>query len=139
MEYFSTEENYSFYLRAMKKIAGSSPYKKLTIRNLELSSAVIRRGYDEIKRLHFRGTLIDFICWISFDFFISILKIIWDKKRESTKSSFDILKISFVSHYKNSERLMATNPAALAFSLKRMSFSSKKDEQDFRKWIKSLF
>jgi hypothetical protein len=139
MEYFSTEENYSFYLKTMKKIAASGPYKKPTVRGLEIKRAVIQRGYKEIKRLQFPGTLIDFICWISFDFFISILKITWDKKRESIKSSFEILKMSFVAHYKNSERLMVTNPAALAFSLEKMSFSSKKDKQDFGKLIKSLF
>ena len=110
---FSTEENYSFYLESIKKIAAFGPYKRLTVRGLEISSAVIQRGYKEIKSLHFPGTLIDFICWISFDFFISTLKTIWDEKRERKEDCFEILTMGFVYNYKNSKRLMETNPAAL--------------------------
>lgn len=139
MEYFSTEENYSFYLKSIKKIAGFGPYKKPTVRGLEIKRAVIQRGYKEIKRLQFPGTLIDFICWISFDFLISAIKIIWEEKRERKEESFEIFTMGFVDNFKNSERLMETNPAALAFSLERMSFKSEKDKKAFGKWIKSLF
>lgn len=139
MEYFSTEENYSFYLKTMKKIAASGPYKKPTVRGLEIKRAVIQRGYKEIKRLQFPGTLIDFICWISFDFLISAIKIIWEEKRERKEESFEIFTMGFVDNFKNSERLMETNPAALDFSLERMSFKSEKDKKAFGKWIKSLF
>ena len=139
MEYFSTEENYSFYLGTMKKIAAAGSYKKLTVRGLKIKGAVIKKGYKEIKRLQFPGTLIDFICWISFDFLISTIKIIWEEKRERKEESFEILTMGFVDNFENSKRLMVTNPAALDFSLERMSFSSKKDKQAFGKWIKSLF
>lgn len=139
MKNYSVLGNYSHYLEFIEKIANSNPYKKLTIEKLGISKRIIKRGYQDIHKLDFPNSLIDFICWISFDFFLQLLKKIWDKKRKEKEIFFELLTIVHENDYKNSKRLLASKPGLLIFSLKRMSFSSVKDRWDFRNWIKSLF
>lgn len=66
----TTLQKYAYYEDVLKKIGGFPLSEKLTIEKLDLSRGVIQAAYKEMYGLKFKGTIIDYLCWVSTEYLI---------------------------------------------------------------------
>ncbi len=74
---------YGDYLELIGKI---SVYKQLTLKDLGNTAddkAVIQKCYRDIRKEKFKGTVIDYLCWISYRYLVNI----WQKEINAFKKS----------------------------------------------------
>lgn len=97
MELARMLKKYGQYYDAIQKI-GSFPFSEsLRLDKLDLSKALIQKGYRDLRKDKFEGTLIDYLQWISFLYQTHQVKTYLEQVSRATnqkaKESNDIFKI----------------------------------------------
>ena len=68
-------DRYSYYYDELKRLGAFGILERVRFNDLKLPKGKIRRAYKEMhdKRMDFKGTIIDYLCWISACYIIHIL------------------------------------------------------------------
>jgi hypothetical protein len=69
-------KKYAYYIDSINKIAELELKGYSTVRKLNLNRGTIQRAYAEIEDLKFKGTIQDYICWISALYLFQLLEAI---------------------------------------------------------------
>lgn len=103
-------EKYGYYEHVLKRIGTFPLAYNLTIEKLKLSRGIIQAAYKEMYGLRFKGTIIDYLCYVSTLYLIEVAKKSSDK---SIKTAQTIIN-DYSLHKKdtiNLFRLFHVNPS----------------------------
>jgi len=68
-------KRYSYYYDEIKKIGSFGIMERVKVDGLSLPKGKIRRAYKEIHDIKFKGTIIDYLCWISANYILHIVRL----------------------------------------------------------------
>jgi hypothetical protein len=58
-------KRYAYYNKPIKDLASFGIASRVRLEDLKPSKGIIQKAYSEMHDIHFKGTLIDYLCWIS--------------------------------------------------------------------------
>ena len=68
-------ERYSYYYEEIKKLGSFGLLERVKFNDLSLPKGIVRKAYKEMHDLDFKGTIIDYLCWVSANYILHIVRL----------------------------------------------------------------
>lgn len=78
-------DKHDYYRVAIEKLGGYSLLTNPRIEDLGLTRGVIQAGYKEMYKIDFKGTIVDYLCYVSTLYLAQLIKQLWPLEKAITK------------------------------------------------------
>lgn len=68
-------ERYSYYYEEIKKLGSFGLLERVKFNDLSLPKGIVRKAYKDMHDLDFKGTIIDYLCWVSANYILHIVRL----------------------------------------------------------------